>query len=70
MTNWMLTEKELPPEPDDGIHLLYEMDEYIVTIEGASEATVLHYAGDGEWWRDGEFYRVTAWMPLPDAYHG
>ena len=42
--------------------------EYIVMIAGAQEPTFLKYAGSGEWYRDGNFYKVIAWMPLPAPY--
>lgn len=61
-TLWVPVNERLPEEPLDGL------PEYLVTIEGATVATVLGYCGNGEWWRDGNYYNVVAWMPLPDAY--
>ena len=46
-----------------------ECDEYIVMIENADIPTALNYVGDGEWYRDGEFYNIIAWQPLPQPYH-
>ena len=73
MNKWILTAEELPTEPI-GINndMDYEMREYIVTVSGATESTVLKYAGDGEWWDPvwNNFYNVTAWMELPPAYEG
>lgn len=41
---------------------------YIVTIEGAEEATTLYY-NHGEWTDDFEnHYSVLAWMEFPEAY--
>lgn len=67
-TLWVPVTERLPEEPCDGIHDIEELPEYLVTIEGATVATVLTYTGDGCWWRDGNYYKVIAWMPLPDAY--
>ena len=71
---WIPCSERLPEEPiPETFHGLVEMDsypEYIVTIKGATEATVLKYAGNGEWYSDGIFYNVTAWQPLPEAYKG
>lgn len=71
---WIPCEEELPEtwdidpdlEPDDII-----WPEYIVTIEGASDATALHYNFQEDTWFDdnGNFYRVVAWRPMPTAYH-
>lgn len=57
----------LPPEPGNGACDMDDLEEYIVVIEGAEKATALFYAGDGEWCRDGAFYRVEKWMPFPEA---
>ena len=38
-------------------------------IENADIPTALNYVGDGEWYRDGEFYNIIAWQPLPQPYH-
>lgn len=48
--------------------------EFIVTIEGAEESTVLLYLEGDEYeeemWTDGKenYYRVSAWMEFPEAY--
>ena len=47
---------------------LEELKEYNVTIKGATESTTVGYAGYGECVRDGIYYNVVAWQPLPDAY--
>ena len=62
--------KNLPEEPTCGLNDMDELQEYIVMIEGATAPTVLKYAGDGEWYADGVFYRVIAWQPLPEPYKG
>lgn len=67
LTGWTPADEKLPAEPEPGMQDMDELPEYIVTIEGAEQATVLYYAGDGEWFRDGDNYRVDAWMPLPEA---
>lgn len=67
-TLWVPVNERLPEEPWDGIHDFDDFPEYLVTIEGATVATVLAYCGNGEWWREGNFYNVVAWMPLPYAY--
>lgn len=67
-TQWIPVAEGLPDEPWDGIHDFDDLPEYLVTIEGATVATVLTYAGNGEWLRDGNYYKVVAWMPLPKAY--
>lgn len=66
---WIPCSKRLPENPEDGLVDMDELPEYIVTIDGAVESTVLKYAGDGEWLGGGAFYRVIAWKPLPEAYH-
>jgi hypothetical protein len=68
ITGWIPVSKQLPEEPPEGLTDLDDMPEYIVTIAGALESTTLQYMGDGEWCRDGVFYNVSAWMPLPEAY--
>ncbi len=60
--------KNLPEEPGDGLRDMDELEEYIVMIEDAEVPTVLEYAGGGEWHRDGVFYSVIAWQPLPSPY--
>lgn len=61
-------EENLPEEPGDGLGDMDEFEEYIVMIEGAEVPTVLGYAGNGEWYRDGVFYSVIAWRPMPEPY--
>lgn len=65
---WIPVSERLPEEPPEGMFELDKLEEYIVTIEGAKKATSLAYAGDGEWYRDGVFYKVSAWMPMPENY--
>ena len=60
--------KNLPEEPGDGLRDMDELEEYIVMIEDAEVPAVLEYAGGGEWYRDGVFYSVIAWQPLPSPY--
>ncbi len=70
---WIPCSRELPKpwdidlsqEPEDII-----WPEYIVTIEGCSKATVLHYDFQEDTWfdDDGNPYNVVAWRPMPDAY--
>jgi hypothetical protein len=39
-------------------------------IEGANVPTCLYYR-DGNWYdEDGNYYKVVAWMPLPEPYKG
>lgn len=67
---WIPVAERLPEEPENGMVNMEDLPEYIVTIDGADGATVLRYAGDGEWY-DVEtegFYIVSAWMPLPEPY--
>lgn len=72
LTGWILCSEQLPADPvPDVFYGLSEMDtypEYIVMISGAQEPTFLKYIGNGEWYRDGNYYKVTAWMPLPEPY--
>ena len=70
LTGWIPVDEQLPAEPEPGMQDMEELPEYIVTIRGAELATVLCYAGDGEWFRDGIYYPVDAWMPLPKVYEG
>lgn len=67
---WIPVEKRLPKEPGNRIGMVYmdNLEEYIVMIRGAEKPTTLSYAGDGDWYRDGEFYSVVAWKPLPEPY--
>ncbi len=62
---WIPCNERLPEEPEEGLTNLDECDEYIVMIENADIPTALNYVGDGEWYRDGEFYNIIAWQPLP-----
>ena len=66
---WIPCSERLPEEPEEGLTDLDECDEYIVMIEDADIPTALNYVGDGEWYRDGNYYKVNAWQPLPDPYH-
>ncbi len=63
---WISVEKQLPKEPKIGIVDMEDLQEYIVMIDGADKATSLYYAGNGEWYREGVFYRVSAWQQYPD----
>ena len=68
---WIPVDEQLP-EVDAGIEEIIEDDdcpEYIVTIRGASESTVLKYSRDGAWFDDNRnVYNVIAWRPLPEPY--
>ncbi len=68
---WIPVDERLP-EVDADIEEIIEDDdcpEYIVTIRGASESTVLKYSPDGAWFDDnGNVYDVIAWRPLPEPY--
>lgn len=65
---WIACSERLPEEPEEGLTDLDECDEYIAMIENADIPTALNYAGNGEWYCDGEFYKVIAWQPLPEPY--
>lgn len=72
---WIPCEERLPDEPSDWAMAGLEFDfwdedlmEYNVMIEDALIPTTLYYAGDGKWYRDGNYYNVLAWMPLPPPY--
>ena len=65
---WIPVSERLPEEPKEGLTNLDECDEYIVMIKNAKIPTALNYAGNGEWYRDGVFYDVIAWQPLPEPY--
>jgi hypothetical protein len=42
--------------------------EFIVMIEGANKPTCLYYR-KGRWFDDnGNYYKVVAWMPMPEPY--
>ena len=68
---WIPVEERLP-EVDEDTEETIEDDycpEYIVTIRGASESTVLKYSPNGTWFDDnGNAYDVIAWRPLPESY--
>ena len=68
---WIPVDERLP-EVDADIEETIEDDdctEYIVTIKGAQESTVLKYSPDGAWFDENGFvYDVVAWRPLPDPY--
>lgn len=63
---WIDCSEKLPDEPTNGMHDLEEYAEYNVMIDGASLPTTLYYMGDGEWWREGTFYKVERWAYLPE----
>lgn len=78
---WIPCSEKLPPEPDGDTGCLTAeeleqliinnvLKEYTVTVYGAASAAVLSYAGNGEWYDPvtQEYYRVVAWMPMPEAY--
>ena len=59
----------------DGLEQLiinHVLKEYLVTIYGAASSTALFYAGDGEWYDPvtQEYYKVMAWMPMPEVWEG
>lgn len=68
---WIPVDERLP-EVDADIEETIEDDdcpEYLVTIRGASESTVLKYSPDGAWFdENGYVYDVIAWRPLPEPY--
>ena len=68
---WVSVEERLP-EVDVDVEEIIEDDdcpEYIVTIRGASESTVLKYSPYGAWFdENGYVYDVIAWRPLPESY--
>lgn len=66
LTGWIPVVEKLPEEPSAGLTEMEDLQEYIVMIDGAELPTVLSYAGNSEWYRDGNFYKVLAWMPLPE----
>lgn len=72
LTGWILCSERMPENPvPDAFYGLSEIDtypEYIVMISGAKEPTFLKYMGNGEWYRDENYYKVIAWMPLPEPY--
>lgn len=69
---WIPVDERLP-EVDADIEETIEDDdcpEYVVTIRGAAESTVLKYSPDGTWFDDnGYVYDVSAWRPLPEPYY-
>ena len=72
MNDGWIPVEERPPEVDEDTEETIEDDycpEYIVTIRGASESTVLKYSPNGTWFDDnGNAYDVIAWRPLPEPY--
>lgn len=70
-SEWTSVEERLP-EVDVDVEEIIEDDdcpEYIVTVDGASESTVLKYSPDGTWFdENGYTYDVVAWRPLPGPY--
>ena len=68
---WISVEERLPEVDADTEETIEDDDcpEYIVTIRGASESTVLKYSPDGAWFdENGYVYDVIAWRPLPEPY--
>lgn len=64
--HWIPTAEATPEGPADG-----KDKEYIVTIAGAMETTILSYDGIHKIWYDadsGILYKVEAWMPKPEIY--
>lgn len=68
LTGWIPVEERLPEEPNAGAIEMEDLQEYIAMIEGAELPTVLLYIGNGAWCTAGVFYKVVAWMPLPEPY--
>jgi hypothetical protein len=67
---WIPTNKRLPNQKDfiKGYIRNQHAAGFIVMIEGANMPTCLYYAG-GSWFdEDRNYYKVTAWMPLPEPY--
>jgi hypothetical protein len=61
-TRWIPVTERLPELPKD----LYVDDEYNVIIAGFNVPTTLYYVARDEWRdRDGNFYAVSHWLPLP-----
>ena len=65
---WIPCSERLPEEPDPELSDMDVFPEYIVMIEDEELPTVLEYFGHGKWYREGIYYRVVAWMPLPEPY--
>lgn len=65
---WIPCSERLPEEPDPELIDMDIFPEYIVMIEDAELPTVLEYFGHGKWYREGIYYSVVAWMPLPEPY--
>ena len=71
--SWVPTSERLPNEKE--FMRNYSRDnhstEFVVMIEGADLPTVLRYTSDGFWMDEsGNYYRVVAWMELPDPWKG
>lgn len=71
---WIPVEERLPEVDEDVVEEETieddECPEYLVTIRGESESTVLKYSPDGAWFdENGYVYDVIAWQPLPETYH-
>ncbi|MCI6467052.1 MAG: DUF551 domain-containing protein [Faecalicatena sp.] len=63
--DWIPVSERLPEEPQSGS----DIQEYIVTIYGADQSTTLSYIGRDQWRDDdGNWYKVLAWMPMPESY--
>ena len=68
---WISVEERMPEVDEDTEETIEDDDcpEYLVTIRGASESTVLKYSPDGAWFdENGYVYDVIAWQPLPEPY--
>jgi hypothetical protein len=63
---WIPTSERLPNEQDIDAH----EGVFVAMIEGAVSSTHLYFRG-GIWFdEDGNYYKVLAWMPLPEPYRG
>ena len=61
---WIATTERKPETPPQ-----LRGREYLVTINGAAESTILQYTHNGEWVDEfGNRYNVTAWQEKPAIY--
>jgi hypothetical protein len=69
---WIPVSKRLPSEDEfikSYIRSVYAA-EFIVMIQGANQPTCLYFR-DGNWFDEQRnYYKVVAWMPMPDPYTG
>lgn len=71
---WILCSERLPSSEETWNYVeeddVYEPNEFIVMIDGATLPTVLFYDSISNEWTDGddEVYKVIAWQPLPEPY--